>query len=143
MSNDKVRKFLFPVEEEIIPDTDKVEPKFESNRDLYHSSNDDSVLNNQLYGGNEQKEAQPAPKNVAPANTMVFNPTAHEDAETIAQQIILGNAVIVNLEHLLKDEQSKLTARRIIDFVCGVAFALSISVKKINASTFLISKDVK
>lgn len=141
MSNDKIKKFFFPSEDDGENEQPKTEQKIATNRDLYQQVNEEGTLNNKLYGG--VKNEPVVNKTQTPTNTVVFNPSAHEDAETIAQQIILGNSVIVNLEHLLKDDQSKVIARRIIDFICGVAFALSIDVKKINASTFLISKDSK
>ena len=140
MSNDKVRKFFFPSEDDGVDEQLKTDTKIATNRDLYHHAAEESITN-KLY--NDVNSEQVFNKAASASNTVVFNPSAHEDAETIAQQILMGNSVIVNLEHLLKDEPSKVVARRIIDFICGVAFALSIEVKKINASTFLISKDSK
>lgn len=143
MPSEKVKKFLFPVEEEFIPEPVKTEPRMETTRELFRSSaNDQPVMGNPLFNKPEPKVV-PSPAKPVMANTIVFNPTAYEDAETIAQQIMVGNAVIVNLENLLKDEPSRLTARRIIDFICGVTFALEIDVKKVNASTFLITKENK
>lgn len=72
---------------------------------------------------------------------MSYAPARYDDVQTIATDILNDNPVIINLENLLNDEQKRSTATRIIDYICGVAFAKNIKVLKINTATFLINKE--
>ena len=129
---DKVKKFYFPNEEEYNPESE----------DRYAIPQSPYQANNELRGeldyvrteGNEDYRDNSV-------NTLVFNPYAYDDAEEIARQIVGGSSVIVNLEHLIRKEETKLIAQRIVDYLCGVAFAKGITVRKINATTFLIAKE--
>jgi FtsZ-interacting cell division protein YlmF len=85
----------------------------------------------------DQKPSANPQKNMF--NTDIFNPNTYEDAQRIAVEILAGNSAIVNLEHLLNDETRKHDAIRIIDFLCGVAYAIKIDVKRVNAATFLFT----
>lgn len=156
MANEKIKKFLFPTEAE--------ETKSSSFNDSFLDSKIDLDIPNTPK--NSYREVIPEPVSEEPSghfdqknfygkikesetirpqtnssNTIVFNPSSYEDAELIAKEIVVGNAVIVNLEQLLHDEARKQVAVRIIDFICGVAYAMKIEVKRINASTFLFNSN--
>lgn len=57
-----------------------------------------------------------------------------DDANEIADQLLKNHAVVINLESTDKAE-----ARRLVDFVSGAAFVLDGKVKKVAASTYIIT----
>jgi sugar (pentulose or hexulose) kinase len=65
-----------------------------------------------------------------------FKPTRFEDAVEIAEQIREKRTVILNLERTDKD-----IARRILDFLCGIAYLQEGKLKKIAVDTYLITPD--
>lgn len=71
----------------------------------------------------------------AQLQVVVFKPMSFgEDTRDIAQALINRSAVVVNLERTPKDD-----ARRILDFLSGVAFAQNGKIKRIATSTFIIT----
>ena len=56
-----------------------------------------------------------------------------EETRTIADELVKTHTVVLNLEHTNKD-----MARRIIDFLSGVAYANRGKIKKVSANTFII-----
>lgn len=57
-----------------------------------------------------------------------------EETRNIADELVKTHTVVLNLEHTNKD-----MARRIIDFLSGVAYANRGKIKKVSANTFLIT----
>lgn len=57
-----------------------------------------------------------------------------DDANEIADQLLKNHAVLLNLEDTDKNE-----ARRLVDFISGAAFVLDGKVKKVAASTYIIT----
>ena len=146
MANNKLKKFLFPTEEEFVPEvnhnpvfnkTPIVEQQSTVNvkRDMFGQiiQNDYNDLETSSKTSEPLRETAPT----STGTTLVFNPTSYEGAREIAVELTKKNTVIVNLEALLKDEMRRRDSTRIIDYLCGVAFALQIEVEKINATTFL------
>lgn len=146
MANNKLKKFLFPTEEEYVPEVNH-NPIFNKAPVV-----EQQVVNNvkrDMFGQIIQQdydEIDATPKTNEPirettptshGTTLVFNPTSYEGAREIAVELTKRNTVIVNLESILKDELRRKESTRIIDYLCGVAFALQIEVEKINATTFL------
>lgn len=70
----------------------------------------------------------------AQAQMYVVEPERFETAADIADHIRSGHSVVMNLERTDKD-----TARRLIDFLSGVAYALNGKIRKVSASTFVIT----
>ncbi len=64
----------------------------------------------------------------------VVEPDRFETAADIADHIRSGHSVVLNLERTDKD-----TARRLIDFLSGVAYALNGKIRRVSASTFVIT----
>lgn len=64
----------------------------------------------------------------------VVEPERFETAADIADHIRSGHSVVMNLERTDKD-----TARRLIDFLSGVAYALNGKIRRVSASTFVIT----
>ena len=133
MAENKVKKFYFPNEENY--SGDEGQDQYSIPQNPYQKSG--FADTNVLY---ERADDLPEYRG-STANTLGFNPQAYDDAEEIARQIVGGSSVIVNLEHLIRQTENRLIAQRIIDYLCGVAFAKEITVRKINATTFLISRE--
>ncbi len=64
----------------------------------------------------------------------VVRPEAFTEVSTIAQYLLDGCTVFLNMEETDKD-----AARRILDFLSGVAFANRGQMKRVAASTYIIS----
>lgn len=128
MSNKK-RKFLFPTEEEIII---VKKPEIEDNptpiSDKGHVEKEESIKR-----VGEEKVKQP--------ETGIFKPLVFEDAKEIANSMIHDISVIVNIADLLHMEEGGQIASRIIDYLCGVAYAISFDVRRINTTTFLFTSN--
>ena len=74
--------------------------------------------------------------NIAPSQLKfaLFKPsTFGEETRSIADELMQKNMVVVNLESTEKD-----VARRIVDFLSGVAYANNGKIKRIATSTFVI-----
>jgi len=65
---------------------------------------------------------------------MVYEPKIYEDSLNISTNLRTGSPVIVNLKHLDPAEGT-----RLIDFVCGTAYAIDGHMRKIGESIFLFS----
>ena len=64
----------------------------------------------------------------------VVEPERFEAAADIADHIRSGHSVVMNLERTDKD-----TARRLIDFLSGVAYALNGKIRRVSANTYVIT----
>ena len=152
MAVSKFKKFLFPTEEEYVPEINYSAPAQMSRAPISEPTT--SNVKRDIFGqvikseDNEQEEIVPQRSKMkkesirtqnAPSGsvTMVYNPSCYEDTKDIAVKLLGRNIVIVNLEQILRDETRRKDATRIIDYLCGVAFALQIEVEKVNATTFL------
>lgn len=65
---------------------------------------------------------------------MIYEPKIYEDSLGISGNLRKGKPAIVNLKHLEPSEGT-----RLIDFICGVAFAIDGHMMKIGESIFLFS----
>ena len=146
MANNKLKKFLFPTEEEFVPEVNhnpifnktpvvEQQPVVNVKRDMFGQIIQNDY--NDLETPSKTNEPLRETTSTNSSTTLVFNPTSYEGAREIAVELTKKNTVIVNLEALLKDEMRRRDSTRIIDYLCGVAFALQIEVEKINATTFL------
>ncbi|MEG1315768.1 MAG: cell division protein SepF [Oscillospiraceae bacterium] len=68
------------------------------------------------------------------AQVVLVKPERFETAAEIADHLRERRSVVMNLEQTGKD-----TARRLIDFLSGVAYALDGKIKKVAANTYLIT----
>ena len=69
-----------------------------------------------------------------PAQVVLVKPERFETAAEIADHLRERRSVVMNLEQTGKD-----TARRLIDFLSGVAYALDGKIKKVAANTYIIT----
>jgi len=65
---------------------------------------------------------------------MVYEPRVYEDSLQMAAQLRQGNPVVINLQQLDPTEGT-----RLIDFVCGTAYAIDGHMIKIGESIFLFT----
>ncbi|MBQ7320939.1 MAG: cell division protein SepF [Clostridia bacterium] len=81
----------------------------------------------------EQESAAPARRS-GNVTLKVVKPTAYVDGPDIADKLMDGSTVVVNLE-----EMNKENAIRLIDFLLGVAHVLEADMKKVSANTIVIA----
>jgi len=65
---------------------------------------------------------------------MFYEPKVYEDSLNISTHLRTGSPVIINLKHLDPSEGT-----RLIDFVCGTAYAIDGHMMKIGESIFLFT----
>lgn len=79
--------------------------------------------------------AQPQQPAYAPqAKLLLVRPDKFELAADIADRIAERNAIVLNLEETAKD-----VARRILDFLSGVTYALGGKIKKVAGNTYVLT----
>ncbi len=80
------------------------------------------------------EEMQGAPARSSNVTLKVVKPTAYSDGPDIADKLMDGSTVVLNLE-----EMNKENAIRLIDFLLGVAHVLEADMKKVSANTIVIA----
>ena len=70
----------------------------------------------------------------AQLSVVLVKPEKFENAAEVADHLRDRRTVVLNLEETNKD-----TARRLVDFLSGVAYALDGKIKKVAASTYIIT----
>jgi len=68
---------------------------------------------------------------------MIYEPRAYEDSLAISARLRGGDPVVVNLKYLDPAEGT-----RLIDFVCGTAFAIDGHMTKISDTIFILSPNM-
>lgn len=85
-----------------------------------------------LKGG--KREGRTAENNF---DIIVHEPKVYEDSLNISANLRAGNPVIINLKHLEPTE-----GMRLIDFVCGTAYAIDGHMMKIGETIFLFTSSM-
>ncbi len=78
-----------------------------------------------------------APKTVSYGSSLelkVVRPEGFESVTSIADHLLARRTVVLNLE-----DTNKEAARRLLDFLSGVAYAIDGTLKKVTAATFIIT----
>ncbi len=70
----------------------------------------------------------------AQLQVVLVKPDQYENAREIADHLREKRTVVLNLESTNKD-----TARRLLDFISGVAYAQDGKIKKVAVSTYIIT----
>ena len=116
--------------------------------DLFKDNEED--YENEEFEEYEEEEEQiaapaPAPK-AAPAaratggissaalEMKVIKPERFDEVRAIGEHLLARRTVVLNLE-----ETNKETTKRIIDFLCGVVFAIDGQVKKVANATYVVT----
>ncbi|OGC21989.1 hypothetical protein A2291_07425 [candidate division WOR-1 bacterium RIFOXYB2_FULL_42_35] len=74
------------------------------------------------------------PKGETPYEIMFYEPKVYEDSLNISTHLRSGSPVVINLKHLDPAEGT-----RLVDFVCGTAYAIDGHMMKIGESLFLFT----
>lgn len=64
----------------------------------------------------------------------VMNPSDFSDVTPVAEEILRGVTVVLNLDKLNKED-----SRRFLDFLGGVIFSIDGGIKKVAASTYVVT----
>ncbi len=125
---------------------------FDTVKDLFGYGPEDDILDEELEAledledGDYPKPTKPASPKMKQSNKIVninattqlevvlVKPDRFEDASSIADQLNNKRTVVLNLESTQKD-----VARRLIDFLSGVAYANNGQIKRVANSTFIIT----
>lgn len=119
--------------------------------DLFKSEEEYEV--DEEYEGYDEEEEQPVAAAPAPApkaapvsrptggissgaalEMKVVKPERFDEVRTIGEHLLARRTVVLNLE-----ETNKETTKRIIDFLCGVVFAIDGQVKKVANATYVVT----
>ncbi len=73
-------------------------------------------------------------RNMGNLEMTVMNPSEYADVTNVAQELLRGTTVVLNLEQVAKD-----VARRFLDFLGGVVYSINGNIKKVAASTYIIT----
>ncbi|MGN1399740.1 MAG: cell division protein SepF [Erysipelotrichaceae bacterium] len=68
------------------------------------------------------------------AKMIVKEPRSYDDAKEVAQYLLAGKAVIVNIHKL-----NESSATRLLDYLTGVSFAIKGSFQKVDNNVFLFA----
>ena len=79
-------------------------------------------------------ERKSKPREASDYEIFLFEPKVYEDSLNISTQLRSGNPVIINLRHLEPAEGT-----RLVDFVCGTAYAIDGHMTKIGETIFLFT----
>ena len=98
----------------------------------YDGDKEDSSLDDEYYNMNEAEALKEAEKS---GNKMILlEPRAYSESQQIADHLKNRNSVVVNLKRVTSDQ-----AKRIIDFLSGVIYAIGGSMQKIGVGIYLVT----
>lgn len=80
-----------------------------------------------------QRKRAAAPSTGGAMKVVIVRPEMFDEVANIADHLVQGKTIVLNLETANKE-----VARRIVDFMCGAAYALSCKLKKVANNTFII-----
>ena len=108
------------------------------NEEEYEGEYDEIVEENDENTAEEQTAARPANQfGISSGSSIemkVVKPEKLESVSQIADQLLARKTILLNLE-----ETNKETSRRLIDFLNGVAYAISGTLKKVANNTYVIT----
>ena len=134
---DELKKIIHPYDDEDYDyEDDFEEPVKESSRSLFDDRKDDSREDRR----SEERRADDRHNKVVNIHAttqlkvVLVKPERFENASEIADHLKEKRTVVLNLESTNKD-----VARRLIDFLSGVAYAGEGKIKKVAANTYIIT----
>ncbi|MBQ2252429.1 MAG: cell division protein SepF [Clostridia bacterium] len=110
-----------------------------SNNDGYEGAEDEQYVE-ETYESTEEEQTTARPANqfgISSGSSIemkVVKPEKLESVSQIADQLLARKTILLNLE-----ETNKETSRRLIDFLNGVAYAISGTLKKVANNTYVIT----
>ena len=124
---DELKKIIHPYDDEDYDyEDDFEEPVKESSRSLFDDRKDDRREDRRNKVVNIHATTQ--------LKVVLVKPDRFENASEIADQLKDKRTVVLNLESTNKD-----VARRLVDFLSGVAYAGEGKIKKVAANTYIIT----
>lgn len=112
--------------------------RFKSSKDEDYDYDDETTLSDKPARTSRPNKVtpmrQPSKHSIASMEVCVIKPTSVEDSREIAETLLSGRTVILNLEGLDLD-----TAQRIIDFTLGATFAIDGNLQKISNYIILVT----
>ena len=130
---DKV-KGAFGIDEEEFDDDELMEEEEETVAVAENSFKADFTQNVTVAPAPAKKERNVSLSSLPQLQVVLVKPERFEEASDIADSLNAKKTVVLNLE-----SASKEVARRLVDFLSGVAYANQGNVQKIANSTFLIT----
>ena len=126
---DKIKGFIGDPEEEddldmAMDDEMDFVSKNEDSTEAFSASTDTTKRNNKVVNIHATAQLQ----------VVLVKPERFDDASTVADHLNAKRTVVLNLESANKD-----VARRILDFLSGVAYANDGQIKKVANCTFIIT----
>ena len=100
----------------------------------------DSDFDDDMQSGNVEQEEEEQRNKVVNIHAttqlavVLVKPERYEDAASIADHLNAKKTVVLNLEQTSKD-----VSRRLIDFLCGVAYANNGQMKRVANNTYIIT----
>lgn len=142
---DEIRKLTHPYsdQEDDYDDYDEEEDDFYEDEEPAAVPERPAPRRNPFGKSSAPAETAPAPKNAgrvvnlnsnAQLQVVLVKPDRFDQVSDIADHLRDKKAVVLNLESTNKD-----VARRLVDFLSGVAYALDGKIKKVAISTYLIT----
>ena len=98
----------------------------------WFSSEETDIMNDSVNDQFYDIKAEDAIAEDGSTKMVLLEPRAYSEAQQIADQLKTRNTVVVNLKRVTSDQ-----AKRIIDFLTGVIFALDGSIQKIGPNIIL------
>ena len=136
---DEFKKIIHPYDDEDY-DYEEEEQQFptqRSGRDSYDDRRDDrrSASDDRRSGSDDRRSSKVVNIHAtAQLKVVLVKPERFENASEIADHLREKRTVVLNLESTNKD-----IARRLIDFLSGVAYAGDGKIKKVSANTYIIT----
>lgn len=126
---DKIKGFIGDPEEDEL----EMDEEMDDSMDFVSKSEDKSV---DVFSGDQVKRNNKVVNIHATAQLQVVlvKPERFDDASTVADHLNAKRTVVLNLESANKD-----VARRILDFLSGVAYANDGQIKKVANCTYIIT----
>ena len=101
---------------------------------------DDETVSDESYAAETVATAAPAPTPAQPAafggavSLKILNPKSNKDAAEIADYLMNGNTVLLNIENLAPDQ-----AVRLLDYLAGATHAIGGLMTKVGRTTIVVA----
>ena len=129
---DEFKRLAHPYEDE---EVDEFEDEFEAPRSVERRERSDRLARADSYMEEERRSNKVVNIRAATQLQVVLvKPEKFEDASAIADHLREKRTVVLNLESTNKE-----IARRLLDFLSGVAYANEGKIKKVAISTYIIT----
>lgn len=113
-------------------------PSEEYYEDEYEEQEEELAENTSRFRNKDKKNSKNGVLNIRPSSkikvVLVKPEKFGEEIKNVADELLKLNTVVLNLEDVVKAE-----ARRIIDFLSGVAYANGGKIKRVSTDTYVVT----